>query len=163
MIVEILRQTPISVWVILVMLIVLGFTQTRDRELSRTRIAVMPIAFMVLALSGVMRRAESLSINLAAWLLGFPAMWFFARKLVSVQGAILSPNRKHAYVPGSWVPMTLIVGLFVTNYAVAAVTALHPGLASGAPYSMSSNLVFGIFAGLFWNRSWSLQQIGVQS
>ncbi len=161
MIIKILGHTPIYVWVILVMLVVLGFTQTRDREVSRKRVAVMPIAFIVLALSGVMRRAESLPMNLAAWLLGFAAMWFFARNFVTVRGAFLSSNGKRVYVPGSWLPITLIVGLFLINYTVAVLAALHPGLTADAPFSMSCNMVFGIFAGLFWSRSWSLQQAGL--
>jgi hypothetical protein len=159
MIIAILTNTPIWVWVLLTALAVLGLMQTRARTISCTRAYTLPWIFIALSLTGVVRTAGSFPVALAAWALGAAAAWLLLRRVAAVRGASWLPATASFQVPGSWLPLTLILGLFMLRYAVAVAQAMHPELASSVSFYGPTNFVFGVFAGLFWARSWSLRAL----
>jgi hypothetical protein len=95
------------VWAVFFAVIALGLAQTRTREVSRARAALLPAVM----------------------------------------------------VPGSWVPVTLILGLFVTKYGAGVCLAIHPSLAANTSLTMFLSLTYGTFAGLFWGRARSLLRL----
>jgi hypothetical protein len=159
MIIDILRGTPVWVWLILSAIIYLGWTQTRSRTVNRARLAILPFVFIALSLSGVFRSATGSAWAAAAWALGFTAIIAFVSTHLAVRGATWSPQTQRLNVPGSWWPMALIVGLFTTKYAVAVALALHPELATALPLLIICNLLYGAAAAVFWSRSRSLLRL----
>jgi hypothetical protein len=159
MILDKLAHTPSWVWIVFAVLVGLGLKQTRAREITPARVTILPLIFIALSVSGVVRTAASLPLALSAWATGFGAVMLFARNAVAVRGASWSVRSDRLQVPGSWLPLTLILGLFLIRYGVGVSLSLHPALAGDARVTLGCSLVFGAFAGVFWARSRSLRRL----
>jgi hypothetical protein len=156
MTIEILRHTPVWVWVLLAVVVGLGFLQTRDRKVSRARAMTLPLIFMALSLSAFFRGPSAGVLPLVGWALGFAAAWMVGYRLVAVRGAEWLPDSARIHVPGSWMPLTLMAGLFLLKYGVGIASAMAPGVRTQPIFLFTTNLAYGVFAGAFWARSRSL-------
>ncbi len=56
-------------------------------------------------------------------------------------------------VPGSWLPMAVIVGLFVSRYAYHVMLAIHPEVRQATGFMALFSFVFGLLGGLLLSRS----------
>jgi hypothetical protein len=159
MIIDILTHTPLWVWGILAALVVLGLQQTRDRQLSPTRLTVLPVVFIGLSLSGVLRFPGIAPLAIGAWACGFACVALLLRRALAVPRARWSVETQTVAVPGSWLPLVLIVGLFLMKYGVGVTLAMHPEQGSDPTFSAVYEFVYGLFAGLFWFRSRSVRAV----
>jgi hypothetical protein len=160
MITSILQHTPVWVWALLGALLALGLSQTRTREVSKTRATLLPLAMVCLSISSVMGSLGQLPVAAAAgWIAGFVVAVRLLAPMVAAHGATWSAETEHFRVPGSWVPVTLIAGLFVLKYAAGAGMAILPSLATNSVFAGTLSLVYGVFAGLFWGRARSLRAL----
>lgn len=159
MIVDILTHTPLWVWAILAALVRLGVLQSRDRQVSPLRLTVLPLIFIALSLSGVLRASAGLPLAIGAWLCGFALVALTIRPALVVPRARWSAETRSVHVPGSWLPLVLIVGLFLMKYVLAVTLAIHPELGADALISGGCELIYGLFAGMFWFRSRSLRAV----
>jgi hypothetical protein len=157
MIVNILEHTPTWVWILFAGLLVLGLSQIRTREVSKTRATILPLIMVALSLSGVLSAFGQVPIALAGWVVGVVLTLHFLAPLVGVRGALWLPGTNRFRVQGSWIPVTLIVGVFLTKYVAGVAMAIHPPLAANTPFALVLSLVYGLFAGLFWGRARSLR------
>jgi hypothetical protein len=156
MILRILSHTPAYVFVVLGLLIVLGLLQTRRRDVSRMRVLVLPAALLVLSLSATVSAFAQPVLALAAWSAGFGVAMTLGGRSVAVRQAVWLPATRRFRVPGSWLPLVLIVSLFLLKYTAAVVLALYPSLTSTLGAVLSLSALYGAFAGLFWGRARSL-------
>ena len=154
---EILKHTPVWVWAVLAALIALGLSQTRTRLVSLKRATVVPLVFIVFSLLGV---AGSFGHGpvLIAWLAGVLLALIFLREFVAVRGASWSRSTRQFTVPGSCIPLILIVGVFLLRYTVGIWLALHHDWANDAGFASACALAYGGFAGMFWARAQSLRR-----
>jgi hypothetical protein len=159
MIANILEHTPVWVWILFAGLMALGLSQTRTREVSRARATVLPLIMVALSLTGVLSAFGQVPIALVAWVIGLFVTSRLCGSLVGAKGAVWLPETKCYRVPGSWIPVTLIVGVFVTKYAGGAALAIHPAFAADTAFAVALSLVYGVFAGLFWGRARSLRSL----
>jgi hypothetical protein len=157
MIVNILEHTPTWVWILFAGLLVLGLSQTLTREVSKTRATILPLIMVALSLSGVLSAFSQVPIALAGWVVGVVLTLRFLAPLVGVRGAFWLPETNRFRVQGSWIPVTLIVGVFLTRYVAGAAIAIHPPLAANTTFALVLSLFYGLFAGLFWGRARSLR------
>jgi hypothetical protein len=79
-----------------------------------------------------------------------------------VRGARWSEEAGLLHVPGSWLPMVLIVGLFCIKYFAGASLALHPALAGDTAFAGLCSLAYGSFSGLFLARALSLRSLATR-
>jgi hypothetical protein len=86
----------------------------------------------------------------------------FARGLVAAHGAEWLPETRTVFVPGSWLPLALIVALFALKYGAGVSLALHPGLAIDTAFAGLCSLAYGFFSGLFLARGWSLRTLAAR-
>lgn len=161
--IAIVQHTPTWVWGLLATLVALGLLQTRPLEMSLTRVTVLPLVLTALSLSGVLSAFGHLPVALAAWATGVAAALALARKAVSVRGAAWSASRGLLHVPGSWLPLVLIVSLFALKYGAGVSLALAPALASDTSFAGLCSLAYGTFSGLFMARALSLRSLATRS
>jgi hypothetical protein len=159
MIPSILQHTPVWVWVLFCALITLGIAQTRTRQVSTARATILPILMISLSLSGVLSAFFQVPLACGAWIVGLFGSLQLAGESMAVRGASWSPQTRHFHIPGSFAPVTLILGLFVTKYVAGVVLALNPSLAANIWVVIPLSLVYGAFAGLFWARARSLRSL----
>ena len=152
MIPGILEHTPSWVWMVFLALTFLGLSQTRTRDVSRARVTLLPAAMVLLSLSGVLNAFSQVPLALAAWIAGFVLSLTLAGRTLAVRDASWSSRTRRIRIPGSWLPVTLILGLFVTKYVAGVCLAINPSLATNTALASLLSLVYGSFSGLFWGR-----------
>ncbi len=161
--ITIVQHTPAWVWGLLATLSALGLWQTRPREMSLTRVTVLPLVLAALSLGGVLSAFGHLPVALLAWATGVAASIALARRAVAVRGAAWSASRGLLHVPGSWWPLVLIVSLFAIKYGAGVSLALAPTLATDTTFAGSCSLAYGVFSGLFMARALSLRSLATRS
>lgn len=78
---QILTNTPLWVWGILLLLIYIGWQQQNDREVSGRAIVMLPFAMLIFSLFGVIS-AFGVSVNaLGMWFLGYAIATLLAQKI----------------------------------------------------------------------------------
>jgi hypothetical protein len=159
MILDILEHTPLWVWAVLAAVILLGWQQTRTRDVSITRATILPVVMIVLSLSGVLGAFEKVPFAWAAWLIGLALTLSLAGKAVAVRGATRSAQPGFLHIPGSFLPVILIFAVFVTKYSAGVALAMKPSLAANTGVAIALSLVYGAFSGLFWARARSLRAV----
>ncbi|MDP3821715.1 MAG: hypothetical protein Q8R33_09580 [Burkholderiales bacterium] len=162
----VLKGTPPWVWGLLAGLIALGLSQARPRSARLLRVSVMPVAMTGLSISG------TASAFGGSPLFGYVMLaWMFA---AAVALAVIAPTgapRGTTYdaatrtfaMPGSWVPMLLILGIFMTRYVVGAELAMQPGLARDGQYALVVGALYGLFSGVFAGRAARLWRLAFQA
>jgi hypothetical protein len=161
--ITIVQHTPAWVWGLLALLVALGLWQTRALEMSLTRVTVLPLALTAWSLAGVLSAFGHMPVALVAWTVGVAAALGLARKAVSVRGASWSARRGRLHVPGSWLPLALIVSLFVLKYGAGVSLSMTPALASDPSFASLCSLAYGTFSGLFLARALSLRSLATRS
>jgi hypothetical protein len=150
---QITSHTPIWVWFLLVAVVSLGHSQSKRRYASLPKIVIFPLVMVGLSLQGTLHTFGAQALGLAVWL---------GAGLVSLIGVMRQPlptatrfdaASQRFDLPGSWVPMLLILGIFATKYTVGALTALQPEMVRGVAFSLSLAALYGAFSGLFLGRA----------
>ena len=98
-------------------------------------------------------------VALGGWAVGAAAALGFGRQFIAVRGAAWSQQAGMLHVPGSWLPLALILGLFAIKYGAGASLALHPELSTHVAFAGLISLAYGMFSGLFLARGLSLRNL----
>ena len=155
-IVDIVHGTPAWVGALLAALIALGYAGTRARRVPVTRLVLLPLAMLGLALWGVQSAfgaSGHLPALLALWALCFAALVAIGRRSVAPAGTAFDPATGQFHLPGSWVPMGLILGVFLIKYGVGVQLALEPTLARHLGFAIAVTALYGLLSGLFAART----------
>lgn len=155
----ILTATPGWVWALLAGLLVLGYSQTRPRQTGLARTLAMPLAMTTLSVYSTVSALGTSATVLAGWLLsaGLTAAWM--ARSPAAAGTRYDATRRVIEQPGSWVPMLLITGIFLTKYSVAVSLALHPALRLDPAFALPVAMLYGFFSGLFAGRALRLLRL----
>jgi hypothetical protein len=159
MFIAILQHTPVWVWTMLAVLTAFGLSQVRDRQVGLARVTVVPLVLVALSAGGVLSAFGHSAIAVSAWFVGIAGSLVFARKLIAARGASWSAQTSTLHVPGSWLPLVLMLGLFAIKYFAGVSLALHPALATDSEFAGLCGLAYGVFAGMFLGRSLSLRSL----
>ena len=155
----ILEHTPVWVWIVFAGIVLLGLQQTRTRDVSIVRVTILPVVMIILSLSGVVGAFGHVPLAWAAWGVGVGLSLTFAGQVVAARGASRSAQPGHLRVPGSLIPIALILAVFITKYSAGIALALNPTLATNTGVAMALSLVYGAFSGLFLARAQSLRAL----
>jgi hypothetical protein len=153
MLAQILANTPRWVWILLIALLYLGLSQTRNRRVSMKKITIMPLAMLGFSLFGTYSAFGSDSLILLTWLAAGALVfaWIFSTPF---SGNIHYDAPSQTFnLPGSWVPMVLILGIFLIKYVVGAIAANQAALLHEPSFSLSFSALYGAFSGAFLARA----------
>lgn len=153
MIVQILTHTPIWVWLMLVALCALGWKQTRTRQLSLKRILTLPLVMLVLTISSLSNSSGAHGAVLTIWFLSMMCTAFFIRSLHLPAGHAYDVQGRLFTVPGSLIPLLMILGIFVTKYVAAVMIAMQADMAHHSWFTPSCAALFGVMNGGFFGRT----------
>ena len=153
MLMQIIAHTPRWVGLLFILLVYLGYSQTRDRSLPRLRVAVLPLVMMGLSLYGISAAFGVAPLTLLAWLAGVAATLMLNHWLRLPRGVRYAPETRRFHIPGSWIPFALVMLTFFARYAVAVMLARDPGLRASTPFMLGVVLSYGLGSGLFLGRA----------
>ena len=157
MLLQIAQHTPIWVWGLLVALVAYGLSQARARAVSLTRMTVLPLVLLALSFSGVVSTFAHATIAILAWAVGVIAAVTVGRRFMTVPGASWSAETGLLQVPGSWMPMVLMLALFLIKYGVGVTLAMNPAMALDTSFGACCGFAYGGFSGLFAARALRLR------
>jgi hypothetical protein len=158
---QIILNTPRWVWLLLLALLWLGLSQTLTRTVSLKRLTLTPLAMTALSLSGVVGTFGA-GAALLVWLL----VAALSATLLALQAlpdtTRYDPATRSFCLPGSWLPLALILGIFLTKYFVGVVTAMQPALIQDAAFALGFSALYGAFSGVFLARAARLWRLAMQ-
>ena len=150
---QILINTPVWVWGLLVALLVLGFSQTKSRTVGLTRVVLLPLSLGALSLYSTLSTFGTSPTVLGSWLATTVLLVLLVTRLPLPAGASYDIKARQFQLPGSWVPIALILGIFLTKYAVGVSVAMHPELKSHVNFASVVVILYGAFSGIFVGRA----------
>lgn len=153
---RVVRSTPTWVWGLLATLVALGLSQVRTRRVGATRMAITPVAMTLLSLWGTASafgKSPLFAYVLLAWALGALLMIGLIAPQPVPAGTQHDAASRSFVLPGSWVPLTLILGIFLTKYVVGVDLAMQPSLATDGQYTLVVGALYGLFSGTFAGRT----------
>ncbi|KLU27737.1 hypothetical protein EOS_02820 [Caballeronia mineralivorans PML1(12)] len=159
----ILQHTPHWVWGALAVLVSLGIKQTLPRRRTLCFATAVPIAMTALSFYGVMSVFAQQSIALAAWAAAVLAAVALSHAVGVGSKARRLASEERLLVPGSWVPMMLILGLFVIRFGANIMLAIHPDLGMDTLFAISVSFAYGAFSGVFLARGLAMWRIARQA
>jgi hypothetical protein len=158
----IVKNTPSWVWGLLIGLLFLGASQLRAQQRTLRRVVILPVAMFGLALYGLASAfygSGQFGTMLAVWLLAYLAALAGVAQLPAPQGASFDVARGRVQVPGSAVPMALILSIFLTKYIVGVELAMQPAQAADPVFALTVALFYGAFSGIFAGRALCLLRL----
>ena len=151
MIQQIISHTPVYVWALLAFLLYRGYLASQERELSLLKVALIPGVMLVLALSGMNAHGALGTGVWGVWAVGMVAGSVLSWRLTS--GDIVVDRAAGTIRQrGSWLPLALMVAIFLTKYTVAVLSVMHPELPHSLPFALGVTTLYGLFNGVFMGR-----------
>lgn len=154
MLAGILHNTPYWVWGVLALLLVLGLMQTRKRNVSRFLVFLLPLIMIPLSLSTVASTFGIAPLPVMAWLGGIAAA-FASNMLVFQAPAGVRYDESHGKfeIPGSWIPLVLMMSIFLARFVIGFTRAVNPALVATNLFAGVVAATLGFCSGLFAARA----------
>ena len=153
MLIEILKRTPSWVFVLFFVLLAFGYYQSKDRVVSRNKVTIIPAAMLVLSFYGVLSAFGSNLFAIFSWLAGVVITVYLGLKSANPSGVNFITETRSLLVPGSWLPLSLMMAIFFTKYAVGVILARKLPFAGEVAFIGSVSLIYGFLSGVFLARA----------
>jgi hypothetical protein len=156
MVVQILVHTPIWVYATFFVLLGFGLSQTRTRTVGKLPALLLPAGMLALSLAGIYTSFGLATLPLVAWGMGLTMA-------TAVGSTFFRDTRIHVkatdgtfFIPGSWVPLVVMMTIFCVKYGYAVMHAYHAaGIATPMLIGALSAL-YGLLSGYFSSRAVTL-------
>ena len=153
MLIKILKHTPAWVFVLFFVLLAYGFSQRQTRLVSIYRLLMLPVIMVVLSVSGVYSAFGLGLVEISAWFCGIGLAIWIGVVFGSRRGVSYSSELDLYHVPGSWLPLILMMTIFFIKYAVGFSLARHLTFAQTALFDDTISFVYGFLSGMFVSRA----------
>lgn len=153
MLTQIVSNTPRWVWALLLALIALGASQLFSRVASQGRIVRMSLFMTAFSLYGTISAFGPDMQVLACWLTAAGVVGYGVLRIPLASDTRYLPERRAFEVPGSWVPLALMVTIFMVKYVAGVMIAMHLPIVHAALFGPMLGLVYGAFSGVFLGRA----------
>ncbi len=153
MLLEILKRTPAWVFVLFVVLMALGCFYRKPRVIARRKVAILPLAMILLSLYGVLSAFGVSVIGIVVWLVGVEFAVLLNHVFPAAQGVKYSAASQSLSIPGSWMPLALMMAIYFTRYGVAVALARKSVPADLPVFIASVSFIYGFLSGLFFARA----------
>lgn len=150
---QLFTHTPTWVWLLLTGLCIVGYLQTKTREVSAARLMLLPVAMMIWSVIATYQQLGAQLITLAAWSIGLVLSCGLFIQLFPACQNDYKPHNARFVVTGSWLPLMLILGIFMTKYGMTVSLTLRPQLQESLNFVLSLSSVLGIFSGVLLGRA----------
>jgi hypothetical protein len=163
MILQIITHTPLWVWVLLVTLLGLGWLQSRPRQVARWQLLALPLALLMLGLWSMSPGFVAQPLAAVVWLASLILGGRLGLKLPRASATRWLPDQQRVHLPGSWVPMLIIITIFLLRYVTGVAQAMHPDWRNQLTMQAPLAVAFGVLSGVFLGRAaglWALTRKG---
>jgi hypothetical protein len=164
---SVLAHTPSWVWGLLASLAWLGGSQLANRTVGLRRTLLMPLVMTGLSIYGISSAfagSPQIAATVVAWMAALAvvcalALWVRPR---APRGTLYTASTRQFFIPGSAVPLLLILSIFLTKYLVGVELAMQPALAHDSSFALQIAALYGMFNGFVAARSLRLWRLARQ-
>ena len=149
---QFLTQTPIWVWLLLALLTSIGLNQTRTRTVSRTRVVLVPVLLKAFSLFGTVSVFSGSALAIGAWLLAVGSTLAVTWGMPVHTDTRYDPVTRAFHLPGSWLPFTVILGVFCVKYPAGVLQSMQSPLLHNLALMLPASILTGILSGLLSAR-----------
>jgi hypothetical protein len=157
----IIRGTPLWVWGLFGLVLFLGYMNTRDRTIGVWRALILPLAMTATSLS-FMFAASIRPEAAAAWAIALALGAWIGRSIGLASGAKPGERPMTIHVPGEWLSLVLIIGIFASRYVSAVAIAITPSLTADPLFLVARSAVTGLLGGMFLGRGLTITWLGLK-
>lgn len=157
----ILEKTPLWVYGIFVALLILGWTQSRDRKVSHVRAFSLPSFMLLFSIYGV-ASAFGMGIGLLSWIAGMVLVMVFGIKMHFFYRALYIKEESAFAIKGSWIWLALMMCIFWLKFAVGVSMARQLDIVYETWFVLGMSFCFGLLSGIFLVRMivlWKMQSM----
>lgn len=148
-----LSHIPSWVFAVLLLLVALGYRQSRERVVTPRTLALIALALLGFSLYGVVAAFGSGVLPLLCWAAGFALVLGLGRSLVGPRDMQALPGSDGVRMPGSWWPFALMMGIFAVKFVLGYGRAMHLPLIQQTAFVAGASMVLGAFSGAFAARA----------
>lgn len=159
MIATIVANTPVWVWGLLAALVALGLSQTRRRSVAPPRLLALPLALMGLGLWSMAPAFVAVPLAALGWVAALVLSATLAQRLPRPAGARWLATDGRLHLPGSWLPLVVILVIFMLRYSMGVGQAFHPEWRTAQAVQLPLATVYGAISGLLLGRALGLMQL----
>jgi hypothetical protein len=147
---EILRQTPLWVWAILLALLAVGLSQCRDRVVKPFTVMIAPLVFLVI---GALASARA-GTTLAVWAVALAIVTAIAARSFPIPaGSRFDSNTSTLHLPGSAIPLLSMMTIFLINYVINVLFMMFPEVARRDDVRFGVAIVLACITGVYIGRA----------
>lgn len=151
---DIIRYTPVWVWFLLTALLALGISQLRQRSVPPARLLALPLALLALGLWSTASNFAAPLLPLLTWGVALGAGVLLGRRLPVPAGTAWDGAR--LLLPGSAIPLVVIITIFLLRYVGSIALVLHPAWRAASEVALPMAAAFGLIGGMLLGRSLGL-------
>jgi hypothetical protein len=144
---QIVVNTPLWVWPLMLFVLWLGWRGLQPRVMSPARLAILPLISLGTSLAGVAQSLQS-SLALAGWaaalLPALPVGWVIGTR----RAVRLRPEGPGLDVAGGWFTLVFGVSIFAVRYTLGVLSGVMPGLYAEPLWIVLSGGIGGIVTGI---------------
>ena len=153
---QVLSHTPVWVFFLFAALLAFGLLQSRDRSVKPLLAYVLPVGMIALSLAGVQSSFGFTASSIGFWAVGLVTVALIGHRFLPLHGVEYVPQARSFSVPGSWMPLLVIMAIFFTKYAVAVLRGFGSPLVEQQAFAALLSLAYGGFSGYFAARALGL-------
>lgn len=154
MLMGILHNTPYWVWGVFALLLVLGLMQTRKRNVSRFLVFLLPLIMIPLSFFAIASSFGITPLPIITWLAGIAAAFAANAFLFQAPGGVRYDASLGKFeIPGSWIPLLLMMTIFLARFVIGFTRAVNPALVGTNMFAGIVAAVLGFCSGLFAARA----------
>jgi len=148
----IVQHTPVYVWAIFAGLFLIGLRRAVPHTMSQKHAAVWPLAMLGYAFYGVASSFGGLAPAYLAWMGGVAVALIGTLSLLRVRGRYDASRRQYV-LPGSLMPMAVMMTLFGLKYVAGVRFAIDPASHGDLAFALLMSTAWGLCSGAFLGRA----------
>jgi len=160
----ILEHTPLWVYGLFGVLVLLGWMQSKDRVVPYFRAFILPSVLLLFSIYSVVS-AFGMSIGIVAWSVGMIVIMAVGIRIRALYNAVFMEERHAFAIKGSWLWLTLMMVIFWLKFAVGVAFAKALAMVYEPWFILSISLCYGVFSGIFLVRMvilWKIKSLHVK-
>lgn len=156
-----LSRVPLWVPALLAALTVLGVVLRRPRTTTPWVQAIVAILMTAYSFTGVLAGFDGATMPALAWLVGVGAAIALGTGALAPRGYEARDGGRSVFVPGSWLPLGLILGIFTVRFALGFAAGTGAPVGSGSAVAIGAALLLGMLSGGFAARALAVWRVAV--
>jgi hypothetical protein len=149
---------PLWVFGVLLLLLMLGWRQSRTRTVRPGAVVAAAVGMGLFSFLGVTSAFGPSPAALLAWAAGMALAIGTGGCWAAPRGLTLDTHGRGVQVPGSWLPMALLMGVFLGKFALGWARGVGSPIVDDAAFGLGMSLLFGLLSGGFSVRAIAIQR-----